>query len=136
MGIISSLLFGPKKNDEDRLRRAAGGQSVVGNVLGTSSYMKEWNRQKREILDQYEIKERSLRKEWAREDQTINREFSKDKARYDRKMNPDKAARFYAAHKRDEQRSIQRDRDRTLLEMEQEKNEAIRNIQKNIKQWK
>jgi len=137
MGILSSLFFGEgKKKKEERLQRAAQGQSVVGNVLGSSPYMKEWGRQKRDILEQYDNKERSLRKQWRREDEQIARDMSKAQGRYERKMGPEKAGKYYGAYERLQKRIVQRGRDRELLEMEQEKNEAIRNIQKNIKQWK
>ncbi len=136
MGIISTLLGGKTKKDEDYMRRAAQGQSVVGNVLGSSPYMKEWSRQKREILEQYEKKERSMRKGWRQEDIDINRDLEKVAGRYERRMGEEKGKKYSDEHVRDKQREIQRQRDRALQDMEQEKNEAIRNIQKNIKEWK
>lgn len=135
MGILSTLLFGKKEKDEDRMRRAAQGQSVVGSILG-SPYTSEWNRQKRDLNEQFDKRERLLRKKWRKEDEDIHRGLQKDQARYQRKMNPDKAARFYASHEREEWRDIQRKRDRELLELNQEKNDAIRNISKTIKGWK
>jgi hypothetical protein len=135
MGIISTL-FGGKKNDEDRMRRAAQGQSVVGNVLGSSPYMKEWSRQKRHVLEDYEKRERSLRKQWRHEDEDISRSLGKMQGKYERKMGPEKGQKYYGEYEREQQRKIQRERDRVLQELEREKNEDIRNIQKNIKQWK
>lgn len=136
MGIISAL-FGPKpKRDEEYMRRAAEGSSVVGNILGSSPYMKEWTRQKREILEQYEKRERSMRKQWFAEDQDINRGLDKVRGRYERRMGAEKGQKYYGQYEREQQRKIQRERDRALKDMEQEKNEAIRNIQKNIKQWR
>jgi hypothetical protein len=98
--------------------------------------MKEWNRQKREILEQYDKKERSMRKGWRQEDININRNLEKVAGRYERKMGEEKGRKYSDEYGRDKQREIQRERDRALRDMEQEKNEAIRNIQKNIKQWK
>lgn len=137
MGYLASLFFGEsKRKKEERMKRAAQGQSVVGNLLGSSPYMKQWGREKREILEQYDNKERSIRKQLRREDIDIHRGLEKDKGRYARKMGPEKGAKYYEEHERDEWRKIQRQRERELLERELERNDAIRNIQKNIKSWK
>lgn len=137
MGYLLSLFLGEgKQKKEERMRRAAQGQSVVGNVLGSSPYMREWSKQKRQLLEQYDNKERSLRKQWRREDEDIARSLGKAQGRYERKMGPEKGAKYYGKYEQDERRQIQKERDRELLEMELEKKEAIRNIQKNIKQWK
>ena len=118
------------------MKRAAQGQGVVGNILGTSPYMKQWGREKREIMEQYDKKEISIRKQLRREDIDIARGLAKDRGRYQRKMGPEKGEKYYGEHERDEWRKIQRERDRELVIRELERNEAIRNIQKNIKQWK
>ncbi len=135
MGIISSIFWGKKESDEDRMKRAAQGQSVVGNVLGTSPYMREWGRQKQDIRERYEKQERSLRKQWRREDEEIGRNLEKVQGKYERKMGPEKAEKYYGQYEREHQRKIQRERDLALKEMEREKNEAIRNIQKNIQSY-
>lgn len=135
MGIIDLLLGGKREKDEDRMRRAAQGQSVVGNVLGSSPYMKEWGRQKRQILEDYKLKERSLRKQWRREDEDIWRSLGKMQGKYERKMGPEKGQIYYGKYEREQQRKLQWERDRALQDMEREKNEAIRNIQKNIKSF-
>jgi len=137
MGYFLSLFLGEgKRKKEERMRRAAQGQSVVGNILGSSPYMKQWGREKRDILEQYDKKEISIRKQLRREDIEIARDLEKDKGRYTRKMGEEKGAKYYGEHERDEWRKIQREREREHLERELERNEAIRNIQKNIKQWK
>ncbi|MEK7500120.1 MAG: hypothetical protein AAB649_05955 [Patescibacteria group bacterium] len=138
MGILSSILFGSgkKRDNPDYQKRVASGGSIVGSLLGSNPRSREWNSQKREILEQFDKKERSIQKQLRREDIDIARGLAKDRGRYQRKMGPEKGEKHYGEHERDEWRAVQRQRERERVQREIEKNEAIRNIQKNINSWK
>ena len=138
MGYISSILFGSgkKRDDPDYRKRIAQSGSIVGSILGSNPRSREWNSQKREILEQFEKRERSMRKQWRREDEDTNRELEKVQGRYERRMGAEKGAKYYGEYERDERRRIQREREQALEDLKFEKLDSIRNIQKNIKDWK
>lgn len=136
MSIFSFFFGGSKKDDAQRMQEAARGQSVIGNLFGSSPYMQEFGRQRKEIIKQHQKQEKALRKQWRREDQHIQRSFDKEKARYARNMNEKDAARFYAKWEADHRREIQRKRDRVLEDMEREKHEHVRSIGPKIREFK
>lgn len=136
MSIFSFFFGGPKKDDAQRMQEAARGQSVVGNVFGSSPYMREWRSMHKEVIEQHKKQEKALRKQWRREDEHIQRSFDKEKARYARNMSEKDAARFYAKWETDHRREIQRKRDRVLEDMERKKHEQTRNIGPRIREFK
>src|SRR3989338_6770743 len=106
MGLFSFFLGGAKKDNTERMQQAARGQSVVGNVLGGSPYMREWRKQNQEIGKQHREQEKSLRKQWRLQDKRMEHELGKAERKY---------GEDFANRKRKE---IQRERDRALEDME------------------
>lgn len=124
MGIFSFFFGGTQKDTAEHMQQAARGQSVVGNLLGSSPYMREWRKQNKEITKQYRKQEKSLRKQWKREDEHIESEMAR-------------VSRKYGETTEKRQRAdIQRDRARALQDLEREENEQVRSIANTIKQYK
>lgn len=138
MGLFSAVFGGgsKKKNPED-MQKIARGQSVLGNITGSSPYMDEWRRQKKDLSQDYAQQERSMRKKWGFEDIEINRNLQKERDRYYRKYkDPKEAEKWFMQYETKKRREIQRERDNEARAMKEEKNQEQRNIAKNIKQWK
>lgn len=139
MGLYSALFGGGrKKQDPEKMQKIARGQSVLGNLVGSSPYMEEWRRQNKENYKNYVLQEKSMRKKWAREDLEIARYQGKKRDEFNRRYakNPKDAERFFLSWKMEQDRKLQRERDNELRDMKEEKNQEQRNISKNIKQWK
>ena len=124
MGIFSFFFGGTKKDTTERMQKAARGQSVVGNLLGSSPYMREWRNQSKNIHEQYLKQEKSLRKQWRMQDKHIEYEMAKVRRKYGETTEKRQRA------------DIQRARANMLENMEREENEHIRNIAPTIKQYR
>jgi len=103
---------------------AARARSFFGDVFGTDPYRKEWSRQRKQVLKQYKMQERSMRKGWHREDQHLEREFAKMERRH--------GANFAARQRKE----LQRERNKALENMKYEKSDAIRGISRNIRDYR
>lgn len=124
MGIFSFFFGGTKRDDTEHMQRAARGQSVVGNFLGSSPYMQEWRKQNKNIREQYRLQEKSLRKQWKREDEHIEYEMAKVRRKYGETTEQKQRA------------DIARSRAKMIENMEREENEQIRSIASTIKQYR
>lgn len=131
MSIFSLFLGGSRKSDAERMQDAAHGRAVLGDLFGSSPYMREWKRQNKEIGKQYRKQEKELRKQWRREDEHIQRQFDKEKERYERRG----ASKYYTKWEADHRRDIQRERAKILDKMELERNQQVRNIGPTIKKF-
>src|SRR5258708_3739307 len=98
MGLYSAIFGGgPKKKDPEQMQKIARGQSVLGNLTGSSPFMREVTSQKKDVNKDYKYREISMRKQWAREDQEIARYQAKKRDEFYRryKKNPKDAERFF-----------------------------------------
>ena len=138
MGLYSAIFGGgSKKKSPEELQKIARGQSVVGNVLGSSPYMDEWRRQNKQNSENYAQQERSMRKKWGYEDAEMNRSLQKERDRYYRKYkDPKEAEKWFSQYEAKKRREVQGERDRELRALKEEKNQQQRDIAKNIKQWR
>jgi len=138
MGFFSAIFgSGTKKTDAQRMQSIARGQSIIGNVAGSSPYMQQWRRENKSLHEEYVKQEKNMRKQWERADIETNRSLQKEKERYFRKYkDPKDAERFYAKYETNARRDIQRDRKKETDSMRWEKVDRQRDISKNIKQWR
>ncbi len=131
------IFGGSKKKSPEEMQKIARGQSVLGNIVGSSPYMEEWRRENKSLYEDYEKRNRSMHKRWKFEDIEINRNFEKERARYYRRYkDPKEAEKWYMQYETKKRREIQRDRDNEMRDMKEEKSQQQRDIAKNIKQWK
>lgn len=133
---IFTIFSGSKKNDAERMQDAAHGRAVLGDLMGSSPYMREWRRRKKEISEDYKKQEKNVRKDWKREDEYLEREFEKEKERFGRRMDEKNAAKYYGTWEAKHRREIQKERSKMLEKMERDEHRQVREIGPTIRQFK
>ncbi len=140
MSIFSAIFGGGKKykekREQERMQNAARGQSVLGNIFGSSPYIQEWRRQNKDLNQKYKYDNISLRKQWAWEDIAISRDREKERQRYNRKYkNPEDAAKWFGKWDTEKRRELERDHKHQREDMEYKKKADQRNIGSQIKKF-